>query len=168
MRGRPTGEGPFVVPRGGLGPGTPVASHAARAPDRRSRVPADPQPRMGQCASQPRVDDGAVVDAPVDRKLTPSDSADSRSRGRTSARPEARLSTTRPRRPRRRRSPSRCRRTRASSTTTPFAGASSRGTCTRPRTSTTPPFPPVHPDHRLTKEEAESHPLGRFLNASAS
>ena len=141
----------------------PVASHAARAPDR--RVPRRSPPRMGQCASQPRVDDGAAVDAPVDRKLTPSDSADSLARPNVrQTRGEAFYHPTK------------------TAKAAPFAkplpsneGVVDDYTLRRgvvPRHMYTsqdvnnPAIPPVHPDHRLTKEEAEAHPLGRFLNAS--
>ena len=120
---------------------------------------------MGQCASQPRVDDGAAVDAPVDRKLTPSDSADSLARPNVrQTRGEAFYHPTK------------------TAKAAPFAkplpsneGVVDDYTLRRgvvPRHMYTskdvnnPAIPPVHPDHRLTKEEAEAHPLGRFLNAS--
>ena len=137
----------------------------ARAPNQRSRVPRRPQPRKGQCASQPRVADGAAVDAPVDRKLTPSDSADSLARPNVrQTRGEAFYHPTK------------------TAKAAPFAkplpsneGVVDDYTLRRgvvPRHMYTskdvnnPAIPPVHPDHRLTKEEAEAHPLGRFLNAS--
>jgi len=138
----------------------------ARARDRRSRVPRRPPTPMGQCASHPRVDgDGAVVDAPVDRKLTPSDSADSLARPNVrQTRGEAFYHPTK------------------TAKAAPFAkplpsneGVVDDYTLRRgvvPRHMYTsqdvnnPAVPPVHPDHRLTKEEAEAHPLGRFLNAS--
>ena len=133
-----------------------------RARPRPTRSPPIP---MGQCASQPRVDDGAGVDAPVDRKLTPSDSADSLARPNVrQTRGEAFYHPTK------------------TAKAAPFAkplpsneGVVDDYTLRRgvvPRHMYTsqdvnnPAIPPVHPDHRLTKEEAEAHPLGRFLNAS--
>lgn len=127
-----------------------------RARPRPTRSPPIP---MGQCASQPR------VDAPVDRKLTPSDSADSLARPNVrQTRGEAFYHPTK------------------TAKAAPFAkplpsneGVVDDYTLRRgvvPRHMYTsqdvnnPAIPPVHPDHRLTKEEAEAHPLGRFLNAS--